>query len=340
MVVTVTNVNEGTEATVVTLSSLAPKVGVPLTATLDDPDGGEKDVEWQWSIDGASNTGVPGTPTETPDGDISGATSATYTPKINDVAGTLTATVMYADAVGSGRTGTKAAANAVVQDLAAQAPVFKPKPASRSVPENYATGIRYGGTNDDDYTHPNVGAVVTATDPNDDTLTYSLGGADMGSFSINQETGQITVKTATELNLEAKPTYMVTVTAIDPGGLDDSVDVTIKLTDVDEAPMIMVGGLAISGMSSVEYTEEPTWMPWPPTGSRRPDGGYGKVDTGGRRRRRLHDQRRDAQLQQPLARLRECPWTDMGTDNTYMVTLKASDGTYMDDPRRDGDGHQ
>ena len=54
VVVTVTNVNEGTAETVVTLSSLVPKVGVPLTATLDDPDGGEKDVEWQWSIIGAT----------------------------------------------------------------------------------------------------------------------------------------------------------------------------------------------------------------------------------------------------------------------------------------------
>ena len=44
VVVTVTNINEGAEGTVVTLSSLVPKVGVPLTATLDDPDGGEKDI--------------------------------------------------------------------------------------------------------------------------------------------------------------------------------------------------------------------------------------------------------------------------------------------------------
>ena len=82
------------------------------------------------------------------------------------------------------------------------------------------------------------GAVVTATDPNGDILTYSLGGADMGSFSIVQGTGQISVKTATKLDREAKATYMVTVTATDPGGLSDSVDVTIKLTDVDEVPGI------------------------------------------------------------------------------------------------------
>ena len=105
------------------------------------------------------------------------------------------------------------------------------------MPENYAANDTYG-TAPDTYTHPDVGAVVTATDPNNDTMTYSLGGTDAGSFDIHQGTGQITVKTATKLNREAKATYMVTVTATDPGGLSDSVDVTIKLTDVDEGPEI------------------------------------------------------------------------------------------------------
>ena len=67
VVVTVTNVDEPTAADanenpVVTLSSLVPKVGVALTATLDDPDGGEKDIEWQWSITGANTESVPGMP--------------------------------------------------------------------------------------------------------------------------------------------------------------------------------------------------------------------------------------------------------------------------------------
>ena len=237
VVVTVTNIDEGEAATVVTLSSLQPKVGVPLTATLSDPDGGEKDVEWQWSITGADTAAVPGRPTATPPGNIDGAESATYTPKINDVGGILTATVMYADAVGSDRTGTGLAANSVVQDRAAKAPVFDPKPTSRSVPENYETGEDYVIATVT-YTYPNVDAVVTATDPNADTMTYSLGGTDAGSFDIHQGTGQIMVKTATKLDLEAKATYMVTVTATDPGDLSDSVDVTIKLTDEDEGPTI------------------------------------------------------------------------------------------------------
>ena len=51
---------------------------------------------------------------------------------------------------------------------------------------------------------------------------------------------------------------MVTVTATDPGGLSDSVDVTIKVTDVDEAPEIIAGGLAISGPASASYAENGT----------------------------------------------------------------------------------
>ena len=67
------------------------------------------------------------------------AESDTYTPKANDIGGTLTATVMYADAVGSGPDWhCRSSSTSVVQDTAAKAPVFDPKPTSRSVPENYA----------------------------------------------------------------------------------------------------------------------------------------------------------------------------------------------------------
>ena len=202
VVVTVTNVNEpvtvrrrGTSP-VVTLTSLVPKVGVPLTATLDDPDGGEKDIEWQWRITGAVNTGVPGMPNATGDGAISGAESATYTPKINDVGGLLTATVMYADAVGSGQDWhCFSGQRRWWQDLAAKAPVFKPKPASRSVPENYATGDEYGGTGGAEFSYRKVGAVVIATDPNDDKHDLLLGRHRCGSILTSTRlTGQIMVK--------------------------------------------------------------------------------------------------------------------------------------------------
>ena len=58
------------------------------------------------------------------------------------------------------------------------APVFADATATRDVPENSAVGT-------------SVGAVVTATDADDDTLTYSLEGTDAASFAIDSGTGQI-----------------------------------------------------------------------------------------------------------------------------------------------------
>ena len=58
-----------------------------------------------------------------------------------------------------------------------------------------------------------------------------------------------------KLDYETKNSYMVTVTATDPDNLSASIDVTITVTNVDEAPEIMLGGLAISGLSRAYYAE-------------------------------------------------------------------------------------
>ena len=65
-------------------------------------------------------------------------------------------------------------------------------------------------------------------------LTYTLSGTDAASFAINRATGQL--QTKAKLDYETKNTYMVTVTAADPNGLSDTIDVTIKVGDVDETP--------------------------------------------------------------------------------------------------------
>ena len=89
---------------------------------------------------------------------------------------------------------------------------------SRSVVENGQVGT-------------NVGAPVTATDADQgDTLTYTLGGADAGSFSINSSTGQI--QTARVLDEETDSSYTVTVTANDGTTDSDPVTVNIRVTDV------------------------------------------------------------------------------------------------------------
>ena len=95
MAVTVTVTNEN-ENGVVTLSKTQPRVGIPVTASLTDPDGSISKLTWQWSIAwGHCREMSP-----TPDGNIDGATSDTYVPKDGDEGGTLTATASYTDGHG------------------------------------------------------------------------------------------------------------------------------------------------------------------------------------------------------------------------------------------------
>ncbi len=101
------------------------------------------------------------------------------------------------------------------------APVFASTSTARSVNENVAVGTA-------------VGSPVTATDADNDTLTYSLGGADAARFAINSRTGQITVGSGTTLDYETRTSYSVVVTATDPDGTQDTITVTISVIDLDD----------------------------------------------------------------------------------------------------------
>ena len=81
----------------------------------------------------------------------------------------------------------------------------------------------------------NIGDRITATDPEDEEVTYSLTGANAGLFDVDASDGQ--VKTRGSLNYETANTYVVAFTASDPQGNSASIDLTIKVKDVDtEAP--------------------------------------------------------------------------------------------------------
>ena len=79
----------------------------------------------------------------------------------------------------------------------------------------------------------NIGSAVAATDPDNDTLTYTLGGTDVAAFSIDDATGQL--RTSAALDYETKTSYSVTITVSD-GSLMDTITVTINVTDLDETP--------------------------------------------------------------------------------------------------------
>ena len=83
-----------------------------------------------------------------------------------------------------------------------------------------------------------VGKALTATDLDDDTLTYSLAGPDASFFNIDSETGQLTARGP--LEYEARPVYRVRVWVRDSRNATAFVDVIISVTNVDEAGTVTV----------------------------------------------------------------------------------------------------
>ena len=80
----------------------------------------------------------------------------------------------------------------------------------------------------------NVGSPIPATDPDDDTLTYSLSGGDAASFDIDSATGQITTIAGVTYDYEAKSRYSLTVVVEDGNGFRIAIVMPVNLTDVDE----------------------------------------------------------------------------------------------------------
>ena len=121
-------------------------------------------------------------------------------------------------------------------------PVFDPAAVIREVAENTAT-------------NQNVGNAVSATDEDDDTLEYSLGGADGSAFDIVAASGQIVTKDA--LNYEGRLLYSVTVTAND--GTDTATaTVSIVVLDVNEPP----GQLAAPSVSATANSDTSIDVGW------------------------------------------------------------------------------
>ena len=222
--VTVNIQNIGEPGTV-TLSTVQPQEGTSLTATLEDDDI-PTGTTWQWHR--TSSRGSTGTT-------IAGANSRFYSPYADDVGSYLRAVVSYDDGHGDDKTAFAVSANRVQEAPPdPEAPVF---PADgdydRSIRENTRAGT-------------SLGAAVRATDANNDRLTYSIPASAL--FEINQSTGQLSTKAELDHEAIGGSTHTITVTATDPGGLSDTVTVTITVEDVDETP-------EVTGPTTVEVAE-------------------------------------------------------------------------------------
>ena len=97
------------------------------------------------------------------------------------------------------------------------APVFATDLAAYTLPENSAADTVVG--------------TVTATDADDDMLTYSLEGTDAAAFAIDSGTGEIKTRSGVTYNYETQFTYEMTAKASDGNGGSDTIDVRIVLLD-------------------------------------------------------------------------------------------------------------
>ena len=227
-IITVTiNVTDVDEDGTVSLSMTHPSARTQLTATLTDPDGGVTNESWQWAKADAQNDSYT---------NITGETSATYTPEDDDVGKWLKAKVSYDDDEDTGKTAEGVSANPV-QTGANRAPTFDTAPITLTVPENSGADV-------------DVGNPVTATDlDTDNTLTYTLEGTDKDSFKVISD-GQIQTKSGVTYDFETKPSYSVTVKADDGNTGTATKAVTINLTNADDS-----GTVALSTTQPVARTQ-------------------------------------------------------------------------------------
>ncbi len=213
---------------------------VAVTAALSDEDG-PTNITWQWA--------------RSPDGrtdwvNIAGATSAAYTPTLEEDRGNyIRATASYSDDHGPNKTAEQVSARVGDPPPVNSPPVFPAtEDGRREVAENSAAGSR-------------IGDPVAATDLNagdaavNDPLAYSLLiiGPDAASFEIDDATGQIKLAQDATLDYEGQRTYRVTVQVSDgrdQNGDDDmdAIDatqrVTITVTNVNEPPVVTGPGTA------------------------------------------------------------------------------------------------
>ena len=247
--VTVTDVDE---AGTVRIDRPQPQVHRPLGASLSDEDGGIASDRWQWarSEDGTTWT------------DIAGATAPKRHSTPADEGMYLRATVTYSDRFGSGKTASAVSARRVeAMPLVNAAPSFVEQDdeediVTRSVAENTAVGRR-------------VGRRVSATDADADMLFYELldtpdlkDSEGVARFTIDSASGQIRVgkelgadageredEDATSLaGVPALPEgedageadnseYVLRVRVSDPSTASATVNVIVKVIDVNEPPL-------------------------------------------------------------------------------------------------------
>ena len=242
--ITVTiNVNNVDEPGKVSLTWTRLQVGAEVEASLTDPDGNVSGVTWHWEKPSDRSSWTA----------ISTATQATYTPVEGDVNRYLRAVASYTDPLGAEKTAWSAAA------------FVKPVPDPNQTPDfRVNTGGGYdcpqGETADvclyikrhappgSEIHYPGY---VYITDH--DQVRYSIGGADAVKFRIGPLSGDLYTTDAHAYdNPGTDGKFEITITATDPSGRSDSIDVALT-------PPGSAGSPTVRGPEEIRYPENGTW---------------------------------------------------------------------------------
>ena len=237
-----------------------PVAGFASTAEVADPDGEVTTVtSWVWEVAATRNavdwTAAVG----------AGAATDTYTPAVAETGMWLRVTAVYDDPV--------FAMAATVRAVAGPVGAANPQAAFVDVAENGGVG---DGTADpvsfsveENAAATTVVGTVAATDGDGDTLTYTVTGTDATAFgeafALGANSGQITVKAGGVVDFETKPLFAVTVNVTDgedadgqaDTAVDDTVAVTINVTNLDEPGSVTVKPVPVAGFASTATVADP-----------------------------------------------------------------------------------
>ena len=140
-----------------------------------------------------------------------------------------------------------------------RAPDFGATSATREFQEDVGDAVSSG---------EDVGAPVTATDLDNDSVTYTLEGSDAASFEIILTSGQIRTLSGTNYDREADSSYSVRAKATDTEGGTDTITVTINVIDVEEKPLEPAAP-TVASVSGSTTSVSVTWTPPDNTGRAR-----------------------------------------------------------------------
>ena len=212
-------VTEGTAAAFTVTADAAPRANLTVNLTVSDA----PDSDFLASEDEGSKTVTIN----------AGATTASYSVTTQgDLTIEPNGSVTVQVALGAGYSvGTASSASVTVNDdddpsavpITNEAPVFDSPPSSLDVAENSDNGAAV--------------VTITATDADDDELSYTLDSTSDTVFDIDSSSGAITVQVddGSALDHEATPSYAAVVTVTD-GSVEVTHSLTINVTDVDEPP--------------------------------------------------------------------------------------------------------